>query len=122
MIYITYLDPKILYLTIQKLTTLVILSTHCLESISIKIECLLHYVLIIHLKTIYHAGEKTEEHESDQDSNLTFIVGETVKVNVDVEVLKKMQEGHGGWNPRMSQVGHFIVFENNQINRILISS
>lgn len=49
-------------------------------------------------------GEKIEEHDSHQDSNLTFIVGESVSVTVDVEALKKMQEGHGGWNPRMSQI------------------
>lgn len=37
-------------------------------------------------------------------SPLTFSVGDKVKVNKDVETLKSMQEGHGGWNPRMAQV------------------
>lgn len=37
-------------------------------------------------------------------SPLTFSVGDKVKVNKDVETLKTMQEGHGGWNPRMAQV------------------
>lgn len=36
-------------------------------------------------------------------SPLTFSVGDKVKVNKDVETLKTMQEGHGGWNPRMAQ-------------------
>lgn len=33
----------------------------------------------------------------------TFNDGDKVKVMVDVETLKEMQEGHGGWNPRMAQ-------------------
>ncbi|XP_015433480.1 PREDICTED: E3 ubiquitin-protein ligase MIB2 [Dufourea novaeangliae] len=32
----------------------------------------------------------------------TFNVGDKIKVLVDVEALKEMQEGHGGWNPRMA--------------------
>lgn len=35
-------------------------------------------------------------------SHLTFNVGDKVKVLMDVAMLKQMQEGHGGWNPRMS--------------------
>ncbi|XP_076300738.1 E3 ubiquitin-protein ligase mind bomb 2 isoform X1 [Lasioglossum baleicum] len=35
--------------------------------------------------------------------NSTFIVGDKIKVLVDVETLKEMQEGHGGWNPRMAE-------------------
>jgi E3 ubiquitin-protein ligase mind-bomb len=36
--------------------------------------------------------------------HLTFNVGDKVKVLMDVETLKQMQEGHGGWNPRMAEV------------------
>lgn len=32
----------------------------------------------------------------------TFNVGNKIKVLVDVDTLKEMQEGHGGWNPRMA--------------------
>jgi hypothetical protein len=39
--------------------------------------------------------------------HLTFNVGDKVKVAMDVEVLKQMQEGHGGWNPRMAEVSLF---------------
>ncbi|XP_033337501.2 E3 ubiquitin-protein ligase mind bomb 2 isoform X2 [Megalopta genalis] len=35
--------------------------------------------------------------------NLTFNVGDKIKVLVDVDTLKEMQEGHGGWNPRMAE-------------------
>jgi E3 ubiquitin-protein ligase mind-bomb len=39
--------------------------------------------------------------------HLTFNVGDKVKVLMDVEALKQMQEGHGGWNPRMAEVSLF---------------
>ena len=34
-----------------------------------------------------------------------FKVGNKVKVDMDPELLKTMQEGHGGWNPKMAEVG-----------------
>ncbi|KAL3281489.1 hypothetical protein HHI36_004694 [Cryptolaemus montrouzieri] len=34
---------------------------------------------------------------------LPFGVGDKVQVNVSVEQLKQMQQGHGGWNPRMAE-------------------
>ncbi len=33
-----------------------------------------------------------------------FKVGDKVRVDLDTEILKAMQEGHGGWNPRMADV------------------
>lgn len=33
-----------------------------------------------------------------------FSVGDKVQVTVTVEQLKAMQQGHGGWNPRMAEV------------------
>ena len=33
-----------------------------------------------------------------------FKVGDKVRVDLEVEILKDMQEGHGGWNPRMQEV------------------
>lgn len=38
----------------------------------------------------------------------SFNVGDRVKVLHDVEALKQMQEGHGGWNPRMAEVRIYI--------------
>ncbi|XP_041378188.1 E3 ubiquitin-protein ligase MIB2-like [Gigantopelta aegis] len=32
-----------------------------------------------------------------------FKVGDKVRCDLDVEILKQMQEGHGGWNPRMGE-------------------
>lgn len=37
-------------------------------------------------------------------SVVAFSVGDKVKVSVDAERLREMQEGHGGWNPRMAEV------------------
>lgn len=34
---------------------------------------------------------------------LTFNVGDKVKVLMEVDTLKEMQDGHGGWNPRMAE-------------------
>ena len=34
-----------------------------------------------------------------------FKVGDKVRVDLEVDILKMMQEGHGGWNPRMAEVG-----------------
>ena len=33
-----------------------------------------------------------------------FATGDAVKVEVDIEVLKLMQEHHGGWNDMMMEV------------------
>lgn len=33
-----------------------------------------------------------------------FKVGDKVRVDLDVDTLKMMQEGHGGWNPKMADV------------------
>ena len=40
-------------------------------------------------------------------SNNSFSVGDKVKINVNVEVFKQMQEGHGGWNQKMADVSIF---------------
>ena len=33
-----------------------------------------------------------------------FKVGDKVKVDLEADILRMMQEGHGGWNPRMGEV------------------
>lgn len=43
-------------------------------------------------------------HEVTPLSDTVFDVGTRVQVAVDENVLRGMQEGHGGWNPRMNQV------------------
>ncbi|XP_071805425.1 E3 ubiquitin-protein ligase MIB2-like isoform X1 [Asterias amurensis] len=39
----------------------------------------------------------------DGKALMTFSVGDKVKVILEEEVLKAMQEGHGGWNPKMAE-------------------
>lgn len=34
-----------------------------------------------------------------------FQHGDKVKCLLDTDVLREMQEGHGGWNPRMAETG-----------------
>lgn len=41
---------------------------------------------------------------------VVFNPGEKVKVNVNEERLKCLQDGHGGWNPRMVQVSYSVCF------------
>lgn len=42
-----------------------------------------------------------------------FSVGDKIQVTVNVEQLKAMQQGHGGWNPRMAEViGFYYHFQN----------
>nr|KAG5706441.1 hypothetical protein BaRGS_032834 [Batillaria attramentaria] len=47
-------------------------------------------------------GEATEQASPGTPS--LFKVGDKVRCDLDMEVLKQMQEGHGGWNQRMSEV------------------
>lgn len=41
---------------------------------------------------------------SKTQSSYNFSVGDKVQVVQDLAKLKEMQEGHGGWNPRMAEV------------------
>ena len=38
-----------------------------------------------------------------------FQSGDSVKVQLEVEIFKMMQEGHGGWNEQMAEVRLDIV-------------
>jgi len=40
---------------------------------------------------------------------LKFKIGDKVRVDLDVDVLKAMQEGHGGWHPKMADVRIYTV-------------
>lgn len=44
-------------------------------------------------------------------ASVTFSVGDKVKVIVDAERLREMQEGHGGWNPKMAEVKKYLNFD-----------
>lgn len=57
------------------------------------------------------AGEMTEQIHAIPICQ--FRIGNKVKVDMDSEVLKVMQEGHGGWNPKMSEVGNLFLLDAN---------
>jgi len=42
---------------------------------------------------------------------LKFKIGDRVRVDLDIDVLKAMQDGHGGWHPKMADVCiHTMIF------------
>ena len=55
------------------------------------------------LSTIYK-GESVNQQSGVSPSVLK--VGDKVRctLTLDLEIIKQMQEGHGGWNPRMADV------------------
>ncbi|KAK7604043.1 hypothetical protein V9T40_004316 [Parthenolecanium corni] len=48
-------------------------------------------------------GQNLNSQPRPSDEVIVFNPGDKVKVNVDEERLKSLQDGHGGWNPRMVQ-------------------
>ena len=42
-------------------------------------------------------------------STSKFKVGDRVKVQLEVEVFRAMQDGHGGWNDKMTEVRSYCV-------------
>lgn len=50
---------------------------------------------------IFFIGQPEEQQPVVPTGKPTFSVGDRVKVCLDVDALIKLQQGHGGWNPRM---------------------
>ena len=50
-------------------------------------------------------GSSVEVAVAPSPRPLPFMVGERVRVVVSVDELRTMQEGHGGWNHKMAEVG-----------------
>ena len=48
-------------------------------------------------------GETTEPSPAAA-THAMFKVGDKVRVDLEIDILRAMQEGHGGWNPRMAEV------------------
>lgn len=47
-------------------------------------------------------GEPVSVTNPSSPSRTTFVEGDKVKVLINIDTLKTMQLGHGGWNPRMA--------------------
>uniref|UniRef100_A0A8C7WHZ9 E3 ubiquitin-protein ligase MIB2 n=1 Tax=Oncorhynchus mykiss TaxID=8022 RepID=A0A8C7WHZ9_ONCMY len=56
-------------------------------------------------------GEHAELQRQESAEGHTFNQGDKVKCLLEVDILRQMQEGHGGWNPKMSEVNTFGVGE-----------
>jgi hypothetical protein len=56
------------------------------------------------------AGELSDAPMATCPPRPKFKIGDKVRVNVDVNVLRAMQEGHGGWNPKMMRVSCSAVY------------
>lgn len=52
------------------------------------------------------AGKPAELQRRVSADGQPFQRGDKVKCLLDTDVLRDMQEGHGGWNPRMAEVSH----------------
>ncbi|TRY64654.1 hypothetical protein DNTS_034849 [Danionella cerebrum] len=48
-------------------------------------------------------GEHAELQRQDSADSRSFQQGDKVKCLLEVEILRQMQEGHGGWNPKMAE-------------------
>ncbi|KAG7261702.1 hypothetical protein CRUP_008032, partial [Coryphaenoides rupestris] len=48
-------------------------------------------------------GEHAELQRQDSADGHSFQQGDKVKCLLEVEILRQMQEGHGGWNPKMAE-------------------
>lgn len=48
--------------------------------------------------------QSSEVFSSGEEDAKELVQGDKVKVGLDAELLKIMQDGHGGWNPKMEEV------------------
>uniref|UniRef100_A0A7N5ZPZ7 E3 ubiquitin-protein ligase MIB2 n=1 Tax=Anabas testudineus TaxID=64144 RepID=A0A7N5ZPZ7_ANATE len=56
-------------------------------------------------------GEHAELQRQESADGHSFQQGDKVKCLLEVDILRQMQEGHGGWNPKMAEVNTFGVGE-----------
>lgn len=56
--------------------------------------------MLIHV----NPGEHAELQRQESADGHSFQQGDKVKCLLEVDILRQMQEGHGGWNPKMAEV------------------
>ena len=54
--------------------------------------------------TLVYPGEHAELQRQESVDGHSFQQGDKVKCLLEVDILRQMQEGHGGWNPKMAEV------------------
>ncbi len=52
----------------------------------------------------FAASESADSPQDGAKIPCQFKVGDKVRVDLEADILKAMQDGHGGWNPRMAEV------------------
>lgn len=53
---------------------------------------------------LVYPGEHAELQRQESADGHSFQQGDKVKCLLEVDILRQMQEGHGGWNPKMAEV------------------
>lgn len=53
-------------------------------------------------------GKPAELQRKESTDRHPFQHGDKVKCLLDIDILREMQEGHGGWNPKMAEVHPWI--------------
>lgn len=56
------------------------------------------------MPTPVYPGEHAELQRQESADGHSFQQGDKVKCLLEVDILRQMQEGHGGWNPKMAEV------------------
>lgn len=59
-------------------------------------------------------GEHAELQRQESADGHSFQQGDKVKCLLEVDILRQMQEGHGGWNPKMAEVMTAFLLSNRQ--------
>lgn len=54
-------------------------------------------------------GKPAELQRKESTDRHPFQHGDKVKCLLDIDILREMQEGHGGWNPKMAEVCPWIL-------------
>ena len=78
-----------------------------MKSLSVELAYLCHrfrcaFVCLSMIRA--YTGEHAELQRQESAEGHTFNQGDKVKCLLEVDILRQMQEGHGGWNPKMSEV------------------
>lgn len=61
------------------------------------------------LLSLLSPGKPAELQRKESTDRHPFQHGDKVKCLLDIDILREMQEGHGGWNPKMAEVSAWIL-------------
>jgi len=68
----------------------------------------------------FSLGKPAELQRKESTDRHPFQHGDKVKCLLDIDILREMQEGHGGWNPKMAEVCYsLLVFSQHVVSHCL---